>query len=154
MAIRNTHWKKGRGKLGIFDPLLGSWEAQADSPLGSVRCTRTFTRVLNGTAVQLHAIWKMPESEYEEIAFYSADKDGLVRFWSFTSDGKQSQGRLADVTELHPEAVGFEADMPAGLARMAYWPDEESGFYWVVESKNKQGWKRFTEHHYTKIHHD
>jgi hypothetical protein len=69
-------------------------------------------------------------------------------FWSFTSDGKQSEGKLADVTDLHPQAIGFEAKMPAGLARMAYWPDEENGYTWVVESKSKRGWKRFVEHHY------
>ena len=38
--------------------------------------------------------------------------------------------------------------MAAGIARMADWPDEEDGFYWAVESRNKKGWKRFTQHHY------
>jgi hypothetical protein len=46
------------------------------------------------------------------------------------------------------EAVGFEAQRPAGLARMAYWPDSDGDFFLVVESKNKKGWKRFLEHHY------
>ena len=73
---------------------------------------------------------------------------GQVCFWSFTSDGKRSQGVLADVTDLHPEAVGFEADMPAGRARMAYWPEEAGGFHWVVESKTKKGWRRFVHHSY------
>ncbi len=72
----------------------------------------------------------------------------LVGFWSYTSDGKRSEGTLVDVTDLHPEAVGFEAQMPAGLARMAYWPEEAGGFSWVVESKNAKGWKRFVHHHY------
>jgi hypothetical protein len=45
-------------------------------------------------------------------------------------------------------AIGFEAEMPAGLARMAYWPGDAEGFHWVVESKTKKGWNRFTEHHY------
>jgi hypothetical protein len=31
---------------------------------------------------------------------------------------------------------------------MVYWPDEGEGFHWVVESKTKKGWNRFTEHHY------
>ena len=35
--------------------------------------------------------------------------NGIVCFWSFTSDGKRSQGSLADVTDIHPEAIGFEA---------------------------------------------
>lgn len=70
-------------------------------------------------------------------------------FWSFTNDGKRSQGRLADVSDIHAEAIGFEAQMPAGLARQAYWPDGDGGVHWMVESKNKKGWHRFTEHHYS-----
>jgi hypothetical protein len=31
---------------------------------------------------------------------------------------------------------------------MAYWPDEDGGFVWVVESKNAKGWSRFVEHRY------
>jgi hypothetical protein len=38
--------------------------------------------------------------------------------------------------------------MPAGLARMIYWPNDDGGINWAVESKNKKGWKRFTLHHY------
>ena len=38
--------------------------------------------------------------------------------------------------------------MPAGRARMAYWPDQVEGFRWVVEARTKKGWSRFTEHHY------
>jgi hypothetical protein len=73
---------------------------------------------------------------------------GKLGLWSFTSDGKRSTGLVADVTDLHEEAVGFEAQMPAGLARMAYWPEEGGGSSWVVESKNAKGWKRFVHHHY------
>ena len=53
------------------------------------------------------------------------------------------------MTDLHPEAVGFEAQMPAGLARFAYWPEEGGGFVFVVESRNAKGWSRFVEHHYS-----
>ena len=28
-------WKKGRGKLGVLDPLLGTWHAQVETPMGS-----------------------------------------------------------------------------------------------------------------------
>jgi hypothetical protein len=77
--------------------------------------------------------------------------EGQIAFWSFTSDNKNSQGTIADVSDIHPEAIGFEARMPAGLARMVYWPDEEDGYYWVVESKTKKGWNRFTEHHYQRV---
>ena len=61
---------------------------------------------------------------------------------SFTSDGKRSQGALADVTDVHPEAIGFGADMPAGRARMVYWPAEDGGFRWAVESGTKKGGNR------------
>ncbi|MHB0858628.1 MAG: hypothetical protein ACYC5M_13810 [Anaerolineae bacterium] len=141
-------WKKGRGKLGPLAPLIGEWIAEATSPEGLVRCTRRFERVLGGTYVRLEALWEYGDTRYEELALIGRDADGQVRFWSFTSDGKQSSGVLADVTDIHPQAVGFEAQMDAGLARMAYWPDEQEGFRWVVESHSAKGWKRFVEHHY------
>ena len=34
--------------------------------------------------------------------------------------------------------MGFEATMPAGIARQAFWPDENEGFNWVVVSKTKK----------------
>jgi hypothetical protein len=74
--------------------------------------------------------------------------NGTLSFWSFTSDGKRSEGRLADGTDVHPEAVAFEADMPAGVARMIYWPGDDGTVRWAVEAKGKKGWRRFTEHTY------
>lgn len=144
-------WKKGRGKLGRFDPLIGKWRAEADSEVGEVVCTRTFARILDGAYVQLTADWQYGSKSYKEMALIGVGPDGNIWFWSFTSDKKQSTGHLADVTDIHPEAIGFEAEMPAGLARMAYWPGEEEGFNWVVESKTKKGWNRFTEHHYSEV---
>jgi hypothetical protein len=158
-------WKKGRGKLGFLQPLLGRWSASADSEMGPLRCTRVFESVLGGSYVRLEARWEFGPSAakpveacpstppragrgYQEIALLGVGEGGQVCFWSFTSDGKRSHGHVADVTDLHPEAIGFEAQMPAGLARMAYWPDEGGGFCFVVESKNAKGWRRFLEHHY------
>lgn len=141
-------WKKGRGKLGVFDPLLGTWVAETDSDRGPLECTRTFVRILDGKYVRLRALWELEDSSYEELALIGVGGDKTVRFWSFTSDGKQSQGSLADVSDIHEQAVGFEAQMPAGLARQAYWPDDDTGFRWAVESKTKKGWNRFMEHHY------
>jgi hypothetical protein len=145
-------WKKGRGKLGVFAPLLGTWIAEAESEMGHVRCRRTIQYVLGGSYVQLTAHWEYGAGEkqrvYEELALIGAGDGGVVSFWSFTSDGKRSVGRLADVSDIHPEAIGFEVQMPAGLARMAYWPAEDGGFYWAVESRSKKGWNRFVEHHY------
>jgi hypothetical protein len=158
-------WKKGRGKLGFMQPLLGNWSAIGESPMGPVRCTRRFEHVLNGSYIRLEARWEFgplaatarepsldaPQQggrAYQEIALIGAGDEGKVCFWSFTSDGKRSNGTVADVTDLHEEAVGFEAQMPAGLARMAYWPDDDGGFFWVVESKTVKGWKRMVQHHY------
>jgi hypothetical protein len=128
-------------------PLIGAWEAEAATGIGRVRVRRTLAPVLNGAWLQLTVEWQMPQGTYRELAVIGSEK-GKVRFWSFTSDGKRSEGTLAKVTDLHPEAVGFEATMPAGLARMAYWPADDGGFHWVVEAKTKKGWRRFTDHHY------
>ena len=147
MAPDKSRWKKGRGALGLLDPLLGTWIAESDSPMGRVRCTRTFSRVLGGKYVQLDARWEFAEGAYEERALYGVS-DGLIGFWSFTSDGKRSHGAITDGSDVHPQALAFEAEVPAGVARMVYWPEEE-GFGWAVESKTKKGWSRFTEHHYT-----
>jgi len=75
-------------------------------------------------------------------------EEGGIFFRSFTSDGKNSYGKIKDESDAHPEAISFEAEMPGGIARMIYWPDPEEGFRWAVESKTKKGWNRFTEHHY------
>lgn len=147
MAKSAAAWKKGRGKLGVLAPLLGTWKTEADSPLGHIRCTRTFAPILGTAYVQLAVRWELPKGSYEELALYGV-KAGTLTFWSFTSDGKHSQGTLADASEVHPQAIGFEADMPAGRARMVYWPDEAGGLFWAVESRTRKGWNRFTEHHY------
>lgn len=148
MAKASNGWKRGRGKLGIFAPLIGSWNASGSSELGPFTCSRTFAPALGGAYLQLSARWQFGRKSYEELAMIGADSDGRISFWSFTSDGKKSTGTFADATDVHPEAISFEAQMPAGLARMIYWPDEADGFYWAVESKNKKGWGRFVEHHY------
>lgn len=146
MAPKNT-WKKGRGKLGILAPLIGSWVAKADTPMGPVSCTRVLEPVLGANYLKLTVKWNFGKGVYEEQAMLGL-LDGVISFWSFTSDGKNSQGRLADGSDIHPEAICFEAQMPAGLARMVYWPHPDGGFNWAVESKNKKGWNRFTIHHY------
>lgn len=151
MARSSTHWKRGRGKLGVLAPLLGTWRAEAVTAMGPVNCTRSFTPILGGSRIQLTARWKFGKGDYEELAIIGVNAEGKIAFSSFTSDGKSSTGTIADVSDIHPEAIGFEAQMPAGLARMAYWPDGENGFFWAVESRNQKGWKRFTEHHYHRV---
>jgi hypothetical protein len=112
-------------------------------------CERTF-EAFGKDYIRLEAAWNMgPMGTYREAAFYSKGEDGVLGFWSFTNDGKRSQGRLADGGDVHPEAVAFEAQMPAGLARMIYWPAEDGeGFYFAVESRTKKGWNRFMRHRY------
>jgi hypothetical protein len=150
MKKQSGNWKKGRGKLGVLEPLLGSWEATAYSPMGKVKCTRKFEKILGDNYIQLIARWVFGEKVYEEVAIFGIDNNELS-FWSYTSDGKKSQGRIQDGTDVHPQAICFEAQMPAGTARMIYWPDAEEGYHWAVESKNKKGWNRFTEHHYKAV---
>lgn len=147
-AQKPTSWKPGRGLLGPLDPLLGDWSASADSPRGPVRCRRTFSRALNGAYVLLDAVWELPGKEYLEHAVYGVGDSGRLAFWSFTSDGKHSLGTLTDAKDVHVSALAFRAQMPAGLARMIYWPAEDGGIMWAVESRSKKGWNRFTEHHY------
>jgi hypothetical protein len=97
----------------------------------------------------LQAEWRLPDGKaYRELAIYAPNDSGRIGFWSFTSDGKRSQGTLTEAADVHPEAVAFEAQMPAGLARMIYWPGDGGGFNWAVESKTKKGWNRFTHHRY------
>ncbi|MDB5694416.1 MAG: hypothetical protein JWO81_3479 [Alphaproteobacteria bacterium] len=144
-------WKSGRGLLGPLKPLLGRWEAEAAGPGAAsvMRCTRSFEPVLGGARVLLIARWETgPDSAYEEMALYGKGEEGSLAFSSFTSDGKQSRGTLADGSDVHPQAIAFEAQMPAGLARMLYWPVEEEGFYFAVESRTKTGWNRFMRHLY------
>lgn len=147
MKTKNTNWKKGAGKLGVLNPLLGTWQASAVSPMGKVKCTRTFTKILNGKYIHLIARWEFGKKIYEEFALYGV-KNNKLSFWSFTSDGKRSEGVIADGNDVHPDTIAFEAQMPAGLARMIYWPNEDGSINWAVEAKNKKGWKRFTQHKY------
>ncbi len=139
-------WKPGRGLLGPLQPLIGDWvslPAEQDTRM-PMRCTRSFRPFGKGW-VELDARWERGErGEYREIALFGAAGDGLG-LHSFTNDGKRSEGRLADGADVHPNAIAFEAEMPAGLARMIYWPLEDGapGFYFAVESRTKKGWNRF-----------
>jgi len=142
-------WNTGRGKLGVFAPLLGSWSASADTDLGPVICHRRFSFILDRKFVQLDAEWTIgADKQYDERCVFGPGPDKQLCFWSFTSDGKRSNGWLSQAPEIHPKALCFEADMDAGRARQVYWPHERPGFNWAVESKTKKGWNRFVMHHY------
>ena len=147
MAKQPPRWKRGPGTLGLLRPLLGTWVAKADSPMGPLTCTRTFRSVLGGKYVELDAAWKFRDNTYEERAIYGADGRSIT-FWSFTSDGKRSTGELADGKDVHPEAICFVANFGDRTARMIYWPGDDGDIRWAVEAKTVKGWKRFTDHHY------
>ena len=94
--------------------------------------------MLSGKYLQLTANWEFADKSYAEQAIIGVNPEKEVCFWSFTSDGKQSNGKLVDATDVHSEAIGFEAQMPAGTARMVYFPDEDKGFYWIVNRRPKR----------------
>jgi hypothetical protein len=143
--------KTGRGLLGPLKPLLGDWVSlpEAQESQMPMRCTRALKPFGKGW-IELTAHWDTGgRGQYREIALFGAMADGFLGFYSFTSDGKRSEGRLADGTDVHAEAVAFTAEMPAGLARMIYWPlDTGSGFNFAVESRTRTGWNRFLRQEY------
>jgi hypothetical protein len=148
MPASALKWKPGRGKLGRFKPLLGTWKTETPSPRGPLYVTRQFAPALRGSHVRLLVLWTSAGFVYEEDCLFAPDPTTGLRFYSFTSDGKSSQGWLSSAPDIHPDAITFEADMPAGRARQSYWPDAEAGFHWAVESQRQTGWHRFAQHHY------
>ena len=145
-------WKKGRGLLGPLQPLLGDWRTQkgeGGTGASGMACTRSFAP-FGKSWIMLEARWETgPDRTYVERAFFGPGDDGALSFFSFTNDGKRSAGRLADGSDVHPEAIAFEAEMPAGLARFVYWPAEEGpGFLFAVENRTKKGWNRFLRQHF------
>lgn len=147
-TMTHAPWKTGRGALGPMLPLLGTWRHSGPAKLGAVKCVRSFDRVLGGKFIQLRAEWRSPGKIYEEVAFFGLNREKQLAFWSFTSDGAQSQGSTSKAPDVHPRCVCFEADMPAGRARMLYWPHELDGFWFAVEALNKNGWRRFLAQHF------
>jgi hypothetical protein len=146
-----TLWKRGRGALGPMQPLLGVWRSTPgdDKPASKAPCMRTFS-TFGKDYLRLDANWDMGDrGAYREIALFGKGDDSVLAFWSFTSDGKRSTGILCDGNDVHADAVAFTANMPAGTARMLYWPlADETGFRFAVESQTKKGWNRFFEHVY------
>jgi len=143
------NWKKGRGKLGIFDPLIGKWICNKGSKdRMNPECTREFRYGIGNSYIIEDVVWKLGDKNYEDHTIIGVDSTKTIAFWSFTSDGKNSSGKFSDVSDIHKLAFGFEAEMPAGTARQVFWPDENEGFHSVVESKTKKGWNRFVHQHY------
>jgi hypothetical protein len=146
-------WSKGRGLLGPLKPLIGEWvtsHGAGDGPAAAMRCTRSFAP-FGKDWIMLDACWQIgPARAYREIALFGKDDDGALGCFSFTNDGKRSLGRLSDGSDVDPAAIAFEAQMPAGLARMIYWPCERGapGFRFAVESRTAKGWNRFLSQHF------
>ena len=138
----------GDGKRGatvrFFDPLLDRrWVTEDEGPMGAYTCERRFERVLDRKFVRMNVRWEFDDKTYEEIAMFGRDsREKRVAFWSFTSDGKNSYGANVPPDDDAPDgAVVFEAEMPAGLARMILWTtDKHEQLHVLVESKTKSGW--------------
>lgn len=147
-----VNWKKARGLLGPLKPLLGRWIAtDMKMPDGSIGTCRSEFSTFGEGYVRLDAEWQMgARGTYREVAFFGKSDDGSLAFSSFTIDGKRSNGMLCNASDVHADAIAFVAEMPAGTARMVYWPEDDqgTGFQFAVESKVKKGWNRFLTHLY------
>ena len=136
----------------FFTPLLDKrWLAKGDGPMGAYTCERRFERVLEGKYVRMAVLWRFDDKTYEEIAMFGRDPaEKRLTFWSFTSDGKNSRGVNVDADDIPDGAVAFEAQMPAGLARMILWTSERrSRLHVTVESASKKGWNSLLEQRHT-----
>ena len=136
----------------FFTPLLDkAWLAEGDGPMGAYTCERQFERVLQGKYVRMTVAWRFDDKSYEEVAMFGRDPaEKRLTFWSFTSDGKNSRGVNVAADDIPDGAVAFEAQMPAGLARMILWTSEDrSRLHFAVENATKNGWNRMLEQCHT-----
>jgi len=92
MKGTKTFWKKGRGKMGVLAPLLGTWKAEAMSPMGKIRCTADVRTRTRDRYIQLRARWEFGKGAYEEIALYGI-KDGTLRSGRSRPTGRDRKGR-------------------------------------------------------------
>jgi hypothetical protein len=143
-----TVWRAGRGVLGPLRPLLGNWVHEGQTKLGATKCRREFAETLSGKFIELRARWRTTEKSYEEVSFFGLTHDKALAFWSFTSDGGQAFGEAASAPDVHERCVCFESEMPAGRARMLYWPHPGGGFWFAVEAQTGARWRRFLEQHF------
>ena len=144
--------RNGDATLRSFAPLLDrTWVAEGDGPMGRYTCERRFERVLQRKFVRMTVEWEFDEKTYEEIAMFGRDpREKRLAFWSFQSDGKNSHGVCVAADDAPEGAVVFEAEMPAGLARMLLWlTDDRSRLRFAVENRTKKGWNRLLEQCHT-----
>jgi hypothetical protein len=125
---------------------IGLWVTEGKGPMGTYRCERVFEELRGGKYLRLTVVWDIPGGKYEELAVYGVDPASRrLRFWSFTSDGKRSEGELTAPADVAKDALCFEADFSGRRARMIWSPVGPEGFTVAVEARNKKGWKRFLE---------
>ena len=110
-------WKKGRGKLGVMAPLLGRWKADADTPMGPVRCIRDLQKFGDGY-VRLEAEWtfggKGAAKTYRELCLFGPDKDGALTGaeatrrarWSCVGEAKHVDLRMLWRISVYAMGVG------------------------------------------------
>ena len=85
-------WKKGRAKLGLFDPLLGDWIAETDTPMGPARCRRTLVKTLRDTRIDMRVRWELGKGRaYEELAII-----GAGFHWAVESKKKKGWNRFTE----------------------------------------------------------
>jgi hypothetical protein len=146
-------WKKGRGALGAFDPLLGSWIAEGTSAvMGKYKCVRRFDRILDDSFIQVTVDWQLVGRNYGEIFVFGIDPaTKKLSFWSFSSDKKRLSGGEHLAKDLPRESLAFETEGTAGLTRMIYWPMTD-GFGYATESWTKKGgWNRFVDQRFRRV---
>lgn len=148
--MEDIKFKDSKKTFKQLKSLIGSWQCESQSQMGKVKCTRIFNEILSNKYIELNCIWDFGSKQYIEKAVFGFLKEELC-FWSFTNDGKNSFGKLSKAEDIHENAICFEAEMPAGTARMVYWFEKKDELNWVVESKTKKGWNRFVHHVYYPI---
>ena len=92
-------WKKARGKLGAFAPLLGTWSADAESPQGPIRCQRTFSKVLRESHIHL-------QLARIDLLLFPDDKSDLVKSSGTTWDEVVKDADKAGQPIPDPFAIG------------------------------------------------
>lgn len=83
-------WKKGWGKLGFLQLLLGIWCVEdLKMKMGFVVCMCIFEMIFDGKFICLIVDWDIGEGvkSYQEVVYYGVDCDRVVLFWSFMFDG-------------------------------------------------------------------
>ena len=142
--------------LSFFKPYCDTpWIFQGTGSMGDYTCERRFERILGGKFVRMEVLWQVAKHTYGEVAIFGKTAPGVdsshkgLCFSSFTTEGKASLGLQVTPEDLSTGGIAFEADMPAGRARMMLWPEGREVLWLTVASRNASGWKPFLEQRLT-----